>query len=108
MIVNPESHARTKYIEVYYHLVREKVALGVLITKFVTLGYQNADILITKPFAKEADQLLRPKLGVLPAPHSSLRGNDKKEEMGHHTNEVGQHMSCTSSGQNQQIPHPCQ
>ena len=108
MIANPDSHARTKYIEIYYHFVREKVALGVLITKFVALGIQNAYILITKPFAKEAYRLLRPKLGVLPAPHSSLRGNDKKEEMGHHANEVDQHMSCTSSGQNQQIRHPCQ
>ena len=33
---------------------------------------------------------------------------DKKEEMGHPTNEVGRHMSCTPSGQNQRIRHSCQ
>lgn len=53
MTVNPVFHERTKHIEVDYHFVREKVALGVLITKFVFSSDQDVDI-FTKPLAKEA------------------------------------------------------
>jgi hypothetical protein len=35
MIVNPVFHGRSKHIELDYHYVREKVALGTLETRFV-------------------------------------------------------------------------
>ncbi|KAK2982256.1 hypothetical protein RJ640_016386 [Escallonia rubra] len=48
MSINPIFHARTKHIEVDYHFVREKVALGSLVTRFVSSNQQLADI-FTKP-----------------------------------------------------------
>ena len=46
--VNPMFHARTKHIEVDFHFVREKVALGALDVQFIASGDQLADI-FTKP-----------------------------------------------------------
>ena len=76
MTINPVFHAQTKYIEIDYHFVREKVALGTLITQFVPSINQNTDI-FTKPLPKQAHQLLQAKLGMLAAPHTSLRGSIK-------------------------------
>ena len=45
MTVNPIFHARSKHIELDYHFVREKVASGVLITRFLPSSLQVADIL---------------------------------------------------------------
>jgi hypothetical protein len=49
---NPRFHARTKYIEVDFHFVREKVALGALEVQFIASGDQIADI-FTKPASKQ-------------------------------------------------------
>lgn len=35
MIVNPMFHARTKHMELNYHFVHEKVALGALVTRYI-------------------------------------------------------------------------
>jgi hypothetical protein len=49
---NPRFHARTKHIEVDFHFVREKVALGALEVRFIASGDQIADI-FTKPASKQ-------------------------------------------------------
>ena len=41
---NPVFHERTKHIEVHYHFIREKIALGCVATSFVNSNDQLADI----------------------------------------------------------------
>lgn len=67
---------RTKHIEIDYHFVRVKVALGDLITKFVSFSDQVEDI-FTKSLIKNIFIHMRVKLGVVEAPHPSLRGSDR-------------------------------
>ena len=74
MTVNPVFHPRSKYIAIDYHFVREKVALGSLVTRFVRSPQQIADV-FTKPLAKITFQGLRDKLGV-----HNLTSNLKKGE----------------------------
>ncbi|RVW93768.1 Retrovirus-related Pol polyprotein from transposon RE1 [Vitis vinifera] len=76
MTVNPIFHARSKHIELDYHFVREKVARGVLITRFLPSSLQVADK-FTKALPKTSFQLFRFKLGVHKLPLTSLRGADK-------------------------------
>ncbi|XP_071678159.1 uncharacterized mitochondrial protein AtMg00810-like [Lolium perenne] len=51
LTANPVFHARTKHIEVDFHFVREKVALGALDVRFISSGDQVADA-FTKPATK--------------------------------------------------------
>jgi histone deacetylase 1/2 len=51
LAANPVFHARTKHIEVDFHFVREKVALGALDIRFVSSQDQVADA-FTKPLTK--------------------------------------------------------
>ncbi|KAK2977871.1 hypothetical protein RJ640_020215 [Escallonia rubra] len=76
MSINPVFHARTKHIEVDYHFVREKVALGSLVTRFVSSNQQLADI-FTKPLSRDAFQHLRTKLGLCSYMQLSLRGSNE-------------------------------
>ncbi|GKV19028.1 hypothetical protein SLEP1_g29328 [Rubroshorea leprosula] len=79
MSINPVFHARTKHIELDYHFVREKVALGSLVTRYVPSMDQIADI-FTKPLPRTQFQFLRFKLGLVVSPQSSLRGTVKEVE----------------------------
>ncbi|RVW23488.1 Retrovirus-related Pol polyprotein from transposon RE1 [Vitis vinifera] len=76
MIVNAVFHARSKHIELDYHFVREKVASGVLITRFLPSSLQVVDI-FTKALLKTSFQVFRFKLGVHKLPLTSLPGADK-------------------------------
>ena len=72
MTVNPVFHARSKHIELDYHFVRERVALGFLITQYIPSSSQVADI-FTKPMSKATLALYRSKLRL--QPRLCLRGD---------------------------------
>ncbi|XP_019165961.1 PREDICTED: uncharacterized protein LOC109161843 [Ipomoea nil] len=44
LCANPVFHARTKYVEIYYHFVRDKVSSGDMVVNFVSTKDQLADI----------------------------------------------------------------
>ena len=77
MSVNPVFHARSKHIEMDYHFVREKVAVGALITRYMPTAIQVADI-FTKALRKYPFIKFRSNLGVVSIPHSTLRGMIRK------------------------------
>ena len=77
MASNPVFHARTKHIELDYHYVREKVALGSHRVCFIPSIDQPADLL-TKPLHKTRHFLLSNKL-VRPEP-PSLRGDVRQTQ----------------------------
>jgi hypothetical protein len=70
LTINPVFHARSKHIELDYHFVRERVALGHLITRHINSSNQIADI-FTKPVSKAALIYFQTKLCLQPRP--SLR-----------------------------------
>ena len=72
MTINPVFHARSKHIELDYHFVRERVALGLLVTHHIPSTEQVAD-LFTKPMSKSALAYFRAKLCLQPR-HSLREG----------------------------------
>mgnify|MGYP005788584091 CR=1 FL=1 len=60
---NPVFHACTKHIEVDFHFVKEKVAMGALEVKFISLADQVADA-FTKPRTKDMVTQLRSNLNL--------------------------------------------
>jgi hypothetical protein len=57
-------HARTKHIEVDFHFVREKVALGALDVRFIASGDQLADV-FTKPATRQLLSQFRSNLNLV-------------------------------------------
>ncbi|EXC01672.1 Luminal-binding protein 2 [Morus notabilis] len=92
MSVNPLFHARTKHIEIDYHFVREKVAMGTLVTRYVPSSLQPADI-FTKPLSKATFTFLRNKLVVQSTSLSNLRGHDKERFVKGKVNDRSQAIS---------------
>lgn len=63
MIINLVFYARSNHIEVDYHYIRERVSLGLLVTKYIQTQSQIADV-FTKLQLKPALDLLRDKLCI--------------------------------------------
>lgn len=62
---NPKDHARTKHIDIRFHHIRERIALGQVILEYVRTNEQRADIL-TKALHKPAFIHLKSLLRVMP------------------------------------------
>nr|GEZ80240.1 ribonuclease H [Tanacetum cinerariifolium] len=60
---NPVHHSRTKYIDVRYHFIKEKVEKGIVELFFVGTEYQLAD-LFTKALPEERFKYLIRRLGM--------------------------------------------
>nr|GEV65449.1 reverse transcriptase domain-containing protein [Tanacetum cinerariifolium] len=60
---NPVQHSRTKYIDVRYHFIKEKVEKGIVKLFFVRTEYQLAD-LFTKALPEERFKYLVRRLGM--------------------------------------------
>ena len=80
MTVNLVFHGRTKHIELDYHYVHERAALGSLETRFVPSKQQLANI-FTKPLSKALFLNLRLKLGLVFDPRHSLQGSENITDM---------------------------
>ena len=78
MIINPVFHARSKHIELDYHFVRERVALGLLVTQHISTEKQVAD-LFTKPMSKAALSNFQTKLCLQPR-HNLREGIDTTQQ----------------------------
>ncbi|XP_042511762.1 uncharacterized mitochondrial protein AtMg00810-like [Macadamia integrifolia] len=86
MTVSPVFHARTKHVELDYHFVCEKVALCLLITRFVPSHRQLADV-FTKPLSRRDFHSICIKLGMCAHPQLSLRGGVRQEASLEHPSE---------------------
>jgi hypothetical protein len=62
---DPKDHTRTKHIDIRFHHIRERIALGQINLKYVKSSEQVADVL-TKPLHKPAFLHLKNALRILP------------------------------------------
>ncbi|CAH9124063.1 unnamed protein product, partial [Cuscuta epithymum] len=64
LTANPVQHARSKHIQIDYHFVRERVAHGDLIVKYIPTQLQLADI-FTKSLSSQQFHFLKDNLRVV-------------------------------------------
>lgn len=69
-------HARSKYIEIDYHFVQKKVAKRNIITKFVPISSQLADI-FTKVLSQMPFTTIRVKIDVHDHALLRLKGSNR-------------------------------
>ena len=74
MTTNTVMRARMKHVVMDYHFIREKVAMGQLLTQFLKSQDQLSDI-HTKSLTKQVFSGFCNKLGVTIPPLTSLRGS---------------------------------
>ncbi|WMV30566.1 hypothetical protein MTR67_023951 [Solanum verrucosum] len=74
LTVNPVMHAHMKHAELDYHLVREKVFQGAMVTRFIPSLQQIVDIFTKLPLPKHQFHVLRSKLGVVQNPTTTCEG----------------------------------
>lgn len=66
LVQNPTFHARTKHIELHYHLIHEKVLKGEIYLKYVKTENQVADS-FTKSLASKKLVEFCDKMGMMEA-----------------------------------------
>lgn len=71
-------HARTKYIEVHYHLVRERVELGKIQFFHIKTNLNLANIM-TKVLGRQEFEQLCPKMGII----SYLQLQEEDQDLSH-------------------------
>ena len=108
MIINPVFHARSKHIELDYHFVRERVALGLLVTQHISTKKKVAD-LFTKPMSKAALSNFRTKLylqsrhslreGIGTTQHLGVNCGTQRSDKGGSDKVENSHNSCYNSGE---------
>ena len=63
--INPIMHSKTKHIPIKYHYLREQLSQNAVRIEYTDTKEQIADI-FTKPLPKEAFEILRQNMGVIP------------------------------------------
>jgi hypothetical protein len=71
---NPESHSRTKHIDIQHHFVREQVQRKIVQFNYIPTEEMPADLL-TKPMARDRHQALILRFGMTARPSGSVEGS---------------------------------
>jgi hypothetical protein len=87
---NPLYHARTKYIEINYHFVCDKVALHLLDVRFI-FGKDQITNILTKPLVAHKFSTLKSNLNVN-SPPLNLKGRIRSDNVEHNQTKIGDRL----------------